>query len=51
MLEKLVEIGQLELPSYSVRDANAPSQFVETARLGNSNYRANAMSFHDLAVS
>ena len=48
--EELVEIGQLELPSYSVRDANPPSQFVEAASFGDSNYRANSVNFDVLAI-
>ena len=51
MLEKLVEIRQLELASCSVRDANPPSQFVETSRAGNGNNRTDAVSFDDLGIS
>jgi hypothetical protein len=48
VFEKLVEIRQLELPSYSVRDANPLSQFVEAVRFGDSDNRG---SFGELRGS
>ena len=49
--EKPVEIGGFKLPSYSIRDADPPSQFAEVSSFGYSNDRADAVRLNVLAIS